>query len=84
MEYFRNGRNGRVGVQGHSGEHALGTDGLQGAVQVRRSFDVHGEHVGASGLEFLDVAFRLYNHQVNVQGLRSMAVDGLHNGQAER
>lgn len=66
-----------VWIEGHTGFHAQIPNALEGAVQVGASFYVHCQDMRAQICKGLEVPIGIDNHQMHIQGLGRVAVDGL-------
>src|SRR5690606_35208853 len=78
----RMNRRGRV--DGHTRAGAALADAPDGAVQVRRGFNVYG-HDRRTGIdELVDIAVGFGNHQVHVERNRRRATERADDGRAER
>jgi len=72
-----------VRIEGDAGFCSQGFDLLDISVKVRTSLNMDRDVFGARLPEGFDVSFRLYDHQMDIERLGGMSLDGLTYRQTE-
>lgn len=73
-----------VRVKGDTGKHIGILNERNSTMQMSTCFIMNGKHISTCILESMDIAVRLFNHQVGIEWLLRQAADSLDHWDSER